>query len=411
MADGDLARLLDGAAEVISERELAQRLEGGRPLRVKLGIDPSRPDLHLGHTVVLRKLRRFQDLGHTAVLIIGDFTGRVGDPTGQSEMRPLLSEADIESNARTYFEQAGKVLDIERAEVRRNSEWLSAMTMDDLLRLMAGATVARMLERDDFQARYRAGRPISVVEFLYPLMQAMDSVQVRADVEMGGTDQTFNLLMGRDVQREHGQEPQVVLTMPLLEGTDGKRKMSKSLDNYVGVTDPPDEMFGRLMRVPDELIPKYLLLCTDGGRESAEAVERGLADGSVRAVDAKRGLAGEIVRLYHGERAAKEAQGRWQKVHSEREIPEDMPQARVPPNLVRDGRVSLVHLVAGLGLAASNSEARRLVHQGGVRLDGEPVADPDEAFDPIELGGRVLSVGRRRFVRLLPPAGGDAGAG
>lgn len=400
MTSSDLWSLLAGAADVIPQEGLEAKLDLGRPLRVKLGIDPSRPDLHLGHAVVLRKLRQFQDLGHTAVLIIGDFTGLVGDPSGQSESRPMLAPEEMEANARTYFEQAGHVLDMDRAEVHHNSEWLSGLSMADVLRLTSNYTVARMLEREDFRGRYEEGRAISIVEFLYPLMQAYDSVAIRADVEMGGTDQTFNLLVGREIQRAYGQEPQVVFTMPLLEGTDGVRKMSKSYDNYVGLTDPPEEMFGRLMRIPDGLIAKYLRLCTPLPAEEVDRIEAGLGDGTLNPVEQKRRLAREVVDLYHGAGAGPDAQERFLLVHREREIPEDVEAAEIPPDVVRDDRVWLPRLLAELGLVASNSEGRRAMQQGGVRLDGEPVVDPDAELGAEELRGRVLQVGRRRFVRL-----------
>jgi tyrosyl-tRNA synthetase len=400
MAADALERLLSGAADLIPERELERRLELGRSLRVKLGIDPSRPDLHLGHAVVLRKLRLFQELGHVAVLIIGDFTGLVGDPSGQSETRPMVSAEEMAANARTYLDQAGLVLDLDRAEVRHNSEWLGAMTMKDVLRLTSSYTVARMLERDDFRARYREGKPISVAEFFYPLMQAMDSVAIQADVEMGGTDQTFNLLAGRDIQQAYGQEPQVVFTMPLLEGIDGERKMSKSLDNYVALTDPPEEMFGRLMRVPDWLIPKYLRLCTDVDPAEVAAVEAGLADGARHPGGEKRRMAREVVALYHGAEAASAAEARFDQQFKLHEIPDDVPEVDIPPAAMRSERVSLARLMAAVGVASSNSEARRLIGQGGVRLDGEPVGDPEAELDVAEVRGRVLQVGRRRFVRL-----------
>jgi len=396
-----LVRLLSGAAEVIPEDGLRDKLALGRPLRVKLGIDPSRPDLHLGHAVVLRKLRQFQDLGHLIVLIIGDFTGRVGDPSGQSETRAFLSEEEIEENARTYLEQAGAVLDMERAEIHRNSEWLAPLTMADVLKLTAQYTVARMLERDDFRQRYQEGRPISVVEFLYPLMQAMDSVAIRADVEMGGTDQTFNLLVGREIQRAYGQEPQVVFTMPLLEGTDGRRKMSKSYDNYVGLTEPADEMFGKLMSIPDELIAKYFVLCTDFGPQEAAAIEAGLADGSLHPARKKRDLARAIVDLYHGVGSGKEAEARFDLVHRDREIPSDVEDAPIPSSVVKDGRVWVPRLLAELGLVSSNSEGRRKIRDGAVRLDGVPLSDPDAEVPEAELRGKVLQLSRRRFVRLV----------
>ncbi len=395
MGSSALDRLLAGAAEVIPENGLPEKLSLGRPLRVKLGIDPSRPDLHLGHAVVLRKLRQFQDAGHVAVLIIGDFTGRVGDPSGQSETRPFLSEDEIDANARTYLEQAGRVLDMEGAEVHRNSEWLAEMDMSDVLRLTSSYTVARMLERDDFAGRYADGRPISVVEFLYPLMQAMDSVAIRADVEMGGTDQTFNLLVGREIQRAYGQDPQVVFTMPLLEGTDGQRKMSKSFENFVGLTEPADDMFGKLMRVPDELIAKYLLLCTDLDPSGVARIEAGLGDGTLHPNEQKRRLAREVVDLYHGAGAGAEAESRFELVHREREIPEDVEEAVLP-----EGPFWLPRLLSELGLASSNAEARRLIEQGGVRIDGETVTDPSAELRREDLVGRVVQVGRRKFVRL-----------
>lgn len=401
MTSSQLPRLVAGAAEVIPPDGLEQKLAAGRPLRVKLGIDPSRPDLHLGHAVVLRKLRHFQDAGHVAILIIGDFTGRVGDPSGQSETRPFLSEDEIEANARTYLEQAGKVLDMGAAEIHRNSEWLAKLDMAAVLTLASSYTVARMLERDDFHRRYREGKPISVVEFLYPLMQAMDSVSIRADVELGGTDQTFNLLVGREIQRAYGQEPQVVLTTPLLEGTDGERKMSKSFDNYVGLTDPPEEMFGKLMRIPDHLIAKYLLLCADLDPEEVAKIEKGLADGTQRPVEQKRRLAREVVDLYHGSGAGAQAEDRFDLVHKEHEIPEDVAETAIPESVVRDGRVWLPRLLAVLGLVDSNAEGRRTIEQGGVRIAGELVEDPDSEVPVDALRGRVVQIGRRKFVRLV----------
>jgi tyrosyl-tRNA synthetase len=405
----DVARALEvlrtGAAEIIPEDELEAKLarsgaRDGRPLRVKLGIDPSAPDLHLGHAVVLGTLRRFQDLGHVAVLIVGDFTGRVGDPTGQSETRPMLTPGALEANARTYLEQADRVLDLERAEVRRNSEGLAGLRFEDVARLASVLTVARLLERDDFAGRYRDGRPISLSEFLYPLMQGYDSVAVEADVELGGTDQTFNLLVGRDVQRAHGQEPQVAFTVPLLPGTDGVRKMSKTFDNQVGLTDPPEEQFGRTMSIPDNLIATWFRLCTGLGPEEVGSIERGLADGTVHPNDAKRRLAREIVARYHGDDAAREAEGRFDRIHRQHELPEEVPESPIPADAVHDGRVWLPRLLTSTGLASSNADARRLIEQGGVRLDGDPVSDPDAEFDVEALTSRILQVGRRRFVRL-----------
>ena len=401
---GALQVLRWGAAEIVPEDELQAKLARsageGRPLRVKLGIDPSAPDLHLGHAVVLGTLRRFQDLGHVAVLIVGDFTGRVGDPTGRTETRPMLTPEALETNATTYMEQADKVLDLRRAEVRRNSEWLSGLGFEDVARLASVLTVARLLDRDDFSDRYRAGRPISLSEFLYPLMQGYDSVAVQADVELGGTDQTFNLLVGRDIQRAYGQEPQVAFTVPLLPGTDGERKMSKTFGNDVGLTDPPEEQFGKTMSIPDDLLPMWFRLCTGLGPEELAPIERGLADRTLHPAEAKRRLAAEIVTRYHGTEAAADAEERFDRVHRQHAIPEDVPDSAIPPDAVHDGRVWLPRLLAATGLASSNADGRRLIEQGGVRIDGEVVDNPDVEFDPVDLAGRVVQVGRRRFVRL-----------
>lgn len=400
--------LASGSVDLVPTGGLEQRLEQRRPLRVKLGVDPSRPDLTLGHAVVLRKLRQFQDAGHVAVLIIGDFTARIGDPSGRSETRPMLMEQEIRANADTYLAQAGKVVDVEAAEIHGNAEWTAGMDMDELVRLASTATIAQMLEREDFRDRYRGERPISVVEFLYPLFQGYDSVAVRADVELGGTDQTFNLLMGREVQRAYGQEPQVVLTLPLLEGTDGIRKMSKSLDNYIGLTEPPDDMFGKLMRIPDDLITKYLRLTTLVEASEVDGIERGLREGTVHPNEAKRRLAREVVDLYHGLEAGAAAEERFNAVHREREMPEDVQEVRVPVSVFgeeKDGvRVVYVPaLLEAMGLVTSRSEARRLQAQGGVRRDGAPVPDEDisiEGDPPGHLAGSVWQVGRRKFARL-----------
>ncbi len=404
-AEEQLDVLTTNAAEVVPRDELEAKLqrsvEEGRPLRVKLGIDPSRPDLTMGHTVVLRKLRQFQELGHTAVLIIGDFTGLVGDPSGQSETRPMLTPEEMEANARTYFEQAGLVIDVGAAEVRRNSEWLGKLSMADVLRLTATTTVAQMLERDDFQARYREGRPISIVEFLYPLMQGMDSVNVRADVELGGTDQTFNLLMGREIQRAYGVEPQVVLTMPLLVGTDGQKKMSKSLDNWIGITEPPVEMFGKVMSIGDKLVLPYFALLTDHDQDQLRGIEERVLRGGSEAAEAKRRLARELVATYHGKSEGRAAEARFDEVHKRREIPDDLPTATLPAGAVEDGKIWLPRLLAELGLVESNSEGRRMIAQGAVRIDGDLVTDDGLELRPEQVAGHVLQVGRRRFVRLI----------
>jgi tyrosyl-tRNA synthetase len=402
MGPEDLPSLLAGSAEVVPAEELERKLTLGRPLRVKLGLDPTAPVVTLGWAVVLHKLRQFQDAGHTAVLIVGDFTAQVGDPSGKTETRPRLSQEEVRGYAEHLLDQFWRILDPERTEVRYNAEWLEPMSMEDILRLSASTTVARMLERDDFAKRYAEGKPISIMEFLYPLLQGMDSVAVEADVELGGRDQTFNLLVGRDLQREFDQEPQVALTTPLLVGTDGVQKMSQSLGNYIGITDPPDEMFGKLARVRDELIPTYRLLALDFFRDPTEAerVEKGLEDGSLDAWDEKRRLAREVVDLYHGQGSGAGAGERFERVHRERELPEEVPNLAIPPDLVIDGRVYLPKLLAVLGLADSNSHARRLIEQGGVRLDGQPVDGDTLELPANELKGRVLQVGRRGFARL-----------
>jgi tyrosyl-tRNA synthetase len=388
-ADESLTRLLAGSVEALPEGRLAQQLEEGRPLRVKLGIDPTAPDIHLGHIVVLNKLRAFQDEGHTVVLIVGDFTARVGDPSGRSAERPTLSGEEIDANAKTFQQQAFKVLDPERTEVRRNGEWL-AMEAAELFALARRFTVARLLERDDFTKRMEREEAISLLELLYPVLQGYDSVAIDADVELGGTDQKFNLLFGRDVQQSFGRPAQSILTMPILPGTDGVRRMSKSLGNYVGVTDAPGEMFGKLMSVPDDVMDQYHLLLL--GEE---------LDPQSHPNEAKRSLARRLVERFHSAAGAQEAESRFDQVHVRGEVPDDVPEAVVRPG--DDGEVHLPALIAGeFGL--SSSEARRLIQQGGVKLDGEAVA-PDRLDIPAgELEGRVLQVGRRRFRRLAAPA-------
>ncbi len=384
----DLAR---NAVEVLPEGRLAEQLAGDRPLRVKLGIDPTTADIHLGHTVVLEKLREFQDAGHQVVLIIGDFTARIGDPSGRSSTRPLPAPEEIEANAATYQEQAFKLLDRERTEVRFNSEWLR-MEPEALLGLLAQTTVARLLERDDFQKRLGANEPIAALELLYPLLQGYDSVAVEADLELGGTDQKFNLLFGRDVQAAYGQAPQSILTMPILVGTDGVQKMSKSLDNYVGVTDAPEEMFGRLMSIPDEAMDDYYRLLLGGARPE-EAPNQ-----------AKRALARRLVDRFHGEGEGAAAEERFNRIFVERSAPEEMPEVPLAGYL-GDGedRVHLPRLLAG-AFGLSSSEGRRLIQQGGVKLDGEPVAADAMDLEANGLEGRVLQVGKRRFARLVAGA-------
>ena len=400
MGPDDLSTLLAGVAEVVPAEEFERKLGLGRPLRVKLGLDPTAPVVTLGWAVVLRKLRQFQDAGHVAVLIVGDFTARVGDPSGKSETRPRLSKEEVLGYRDRLLEQFWLVLDRDRTEIRHNSEWLEPLGMEGILKLTASYTVARMLERDDFAKRHQSGQPISIMEFLYPLLQGMDSVAVKADVELGGTDQKFNLLVGRDLQRDEGQEPQAALTMPLLVGTDGVNKMSQSLGNYVAIADPPDEMFGKLVRVPDDLISEYRRLTLDffGDPTEADRVSAGLADGSLEPWGEKRRMARQIVDLYHGPGGGEGAEARFDQIHRDHELPDEIEELPIPEDAVRDGAVYLPRLLAGLGLASSNSEARRLLEQGGVRLDGEPLGGEDAR--PEALRGHVLQVGRRRFVRL-----------
>jgi len=387
----DLDILARGAEEVLPAGELAKQLAGGDPLRVKLGIDPTAPDIHLGHVVVLTKLAQFQQLGHRVVLIIGDYTARVGDPSGRDSQRPILTPDEIDANAKTFQDQAFKVLDREATEVRFNSEWLD-MPAQELFQLMAKVTVARLLEREDFTRRMQADQPISALELLYPILQGYDSVAIRSDVELGGTDQKFNLLFARDIQRAYEVPEQSIMTMPILPGIDGVRRMSKSLDNYVGVTDPPEEMFGKLMRIPDEAMGTYYELLL------GESVPEG------DPMAAKRLLARRIVERFHDSAAAEAAEARFDTVHVAREIPEDIPElslAEADGVQENGGDVHLPALIAGV-FGISSSEARRLIAQGGVKLDGEGV-DPDRLdLSAGELGGRVLQVGKRRFVRLNP---------
>ncbi|MBI4279075.1 MAG: tyrosine--tRNA ligase [Armatimonadetes bacterium] len=393
-----LTILRRGAAEIINEEELLAKLRQGRPLRVKLGIDPTAPDIHLGFAVVLRKLRHFQDLGHQVIIVIGDFTGLIGDPSGKKETRPPLSPEEVARNAATYREQYGKILDPAKTRVTFNSQWLGPLAFHDVIRLAARTTVARILERDDFTERLREGRPIGVHEILYPLCQAYDSVVLEADVEMGGQDQKFNNLMGRDLQREHGQEPQIVFLMPILVGLDGVQKMSKSLGNYIGIAEPPDQMYGKVMSVPDDAMAQYFTLCTDVPLDEISAIGRGLAGGTLHPRDVKRRLAREIVTIYHGADAAAAAERAFDRVFVERDLPEDIPEVTLSPEDVRDGRIWVVRLLVLAGLTESNSEARRLISQGGVSIDGSRCTDIDAEIEVRP--GMVLRVGKRRFARL-----------
>ena len=382
------AALARGTVEVISQAELEAKLKLGRPLRIKLGMDPTAPDLHLGHSVVLKKLRDFQRDGHTVVFLVGDFTAMIGDPTGRSETRKPLTRDQIAANAETYRGQVFKILDPERAEVRFNSEWMDALNVRDLIKIAAILSVARMLERDDFEKRLEAGDPLFLHELLYPLIQGYDSVALEADIELGGTDQKFNLLVGRDLQRAMGQAPQVVMTMPLLEGLDGVRKMSKSLGNYVGITDSPEDMYGKLMSVPDPLMLKYYEMLTD----IAPAELAKIRSGAVHPMEAKKRLASMIATEYHDDAAAARAQKYFESKHQRREIPEDVPVFRI------DSDMWICELMKQIRFAPSTSEARRLIVQGAVRVDGQVISDVNFRFVPGE--HKVLEVGKRRVARI-----------
>jgi len=393
MTGPGVKQLARGAAEVLPAGELERKLALGRPLRVKLGIDPTAPDIHLGHTVVLRKARDFQDLGHEVQLVIGDFTGRIGDPSGKSEARRQLSAQEVAANAETYVRQLHRILDPARTVVRFNSEWLGPLQFADVLGLASKATVARILERDDFAARFRQERPIHLHEFFYALMQGYDSVALRADVELGGTDQTFNLMMAREVQRGYGQEPEVAVITPLLIGTDGTQKMGKSLGNYIGITDAPDQMFGKLMSLPDALIRDYLLACTRVPAAEVEELAAAMGRGELNPRDAKLRLAEAVVDLYGGPGAGGRAREEFLRVFSRRELPEEISERRLAP---RWGTTA-VDLLVALGLAPSRSGARRLVQQGAVEVDGARLTDP--AAPVVVRDGAVIRAGRRAYCR------------
>jgi len=385
-----------GAEEIIPEKELKQKLEQSinkdTPLIVKLGCDPSRPDLHLGHGVVLRKLRHFQDLGHQAILVIGDFTAMIGDPSQRNKTRPQLTLEETKANAESYIEQAGQVLNIDSLKIVYNSTWLDAMRFSDVIRLSSHYTVARMLERDDFTKRYKAEIPISIHEFMYPLAQAMDSVELKADVELGGTDQKFNLLVGRDLQREYKQDPQVIITLPLLEGTDGIEKMSKSYGNDIGLTDTPEDMYGKSMSISDEMIEKYFILAADANTKTVSKVKKQLSDSSQNPRDIKRELAREIVQLYHGQNAAKEAEQYFDRVIVNKDAPDEMDQVELSID------TQLIEVVTNEGLTSSKGEARRLIKQGAIRVDNEKITDESH----ILLKGKevIIKVGKRRFIQI-----------
>jgi tyrosyl-tRNA synthetase len=380
-----------GVEEIIPEAELVEKLKEGRPLRIKAGFDPTAPDLHLGHTVLINKLKQFQDLGHEVLFLIGDFTAMIGDPTGKSATRPPLSEEQVKENARTYTEQVFKILDPEKTQVVFNSSWMNDMSAVDLIRLAGTTTVARMLERNDFEERYKSGSPIAIHEFLYPLLQGYDSVVLEADVELGGTDQKFNLLMGRHLQQHFGKKPQVTLTMPILEGLDGKQKMSKSLGNYIGIQDAPNEMFGKVMSISDELMWRYYELLSFRSLEEIEAFKQAVAAGeNPRNIKIK--LAMELVARFHDEAAAQAALKDFETRFSKNAIPEDIPEVSV------QGPLPLANLLKEAGLVASTSEGHRMVKQGAVKRDGEKLTDSREAVAPGTVG--IYQVGKRKFARV-----------
>lgn len=390
-----------GAAQIVPEKALMDKLKRGKPLNIKLGVDPTAPDIHLGHAVPLRKLRQFQDLGHQVTLIIGDGTALIGDPSGRNSTRPQLTREQIKENAQTYVDQAFKVLDPEKTTLRYNSEWILSLCMEDLLKIASNFTVARILERDDFHNRYTSELPISLHEFLYPIMQAYDSVVIKADVELGGTDQLFNLLAGRELMEKMGMEPQVCLTLPLLEGTDGVKKMSKSYGNYIGLTDAPNDMFGKVMSIPDELMVKYYRLASTVPVDQIDAIEKGLAADEIHPNRCKRDLAQNIVAAYYDEEAAKEAEAAFDRQFKQHEVPEDIPEfaADLTPN--EEGTVYLAKLIADSGLTKSTGDARRMIDQGGVKINGEAVAAKAYNVAPESLLGAVIQVGKRKFVRLV----------
>lgn len=384
-----------GSVEVISEDELVKKLNRGKPLLVKAGFDPTAPDLHLGHTVLIHKLRQFQELGHKVLFLIGDFTGMIGDPTGKSETRKALTRDDVAKNAETYKEQVFKILDPGKTDVRFNSEWMDKMTASDLINLAAKYNVARMLERDDFNKRYKSGQSISIHEFMYPLIQGYDSVALKADVEIGGTDQKFNLLVGRELQRDYGQEPQVVLTMPLLEGTDGINKMSKSLGNYIGITEPPKEIFGKVMSITDDLMFRYYELLSHISTQELNELKEGIKSGAIHPKDTKVRLAKEMVARFHGKDAAGQAAEEFSNIFKAGGLPDDIEEK----DIICEGEsLSVTVTVARAGLAPSNSEARRLIQQGGVSVDGTKVTDVNTEL----AAGKeyLIQVGKRRFARV-----------
>ena len=399
--DEQMRIITSGAAKIVPEADLKKKLERGVPLNIKLGVDPTSPDLHLGHAVPLRKMRQFQDLGHRVTLIIGNGTATIGDPSGKNSTRPQLTQEEVEANAATYVAQAMKILDPEKTTIVHNGDWMFPMGLAELLSIASKFTVARILERDDFTKRYQSQTPIALHEFLYPIMQAYDSVKIEADVEMGGNDQLFNLLAGRELMEKMGMEPQIALTMPLLEGTDGTRKMSKSYGNYIGLTDAPADMFGKTMSIPDEMIGKYYRLASSLTPAEVDEIDAALADGSANPYELKRALGRDLVTTYHSAEAAVEAEAEFDRVHKNRDLPTDIAEVSVEVAVNDEGLVYLPAVLQAAGLVPSAGQARRDIDGGGVKLDGEPVAPKTYNVDPASLKpGTVLQVGKRHFARL-----------
>lgn len=399
-AEEQLHIIASGVDSIVPKEDLLKKLKRGEPLNIKLGVDPTAPDIHIGHAVPLRKLRQFQDLGHRVTLIIGDGTALIGDPSGRNSTRPQLTREQVNANAQTYVDQAFKILDKEKTDLVHNADWILDLKMEDILGLLSKFTVARILERDDFSNRYHSNQPISLHEFIYPVMQAYDSVVIKADVELGGRDQLFNLLAGRELMEKMGMEPQVALTLPLLEGTDGVQKMSKSYGNYIGLTDEPSDMFGKVMSIPDELMVKYFRLASTMPVDEVDRIEEGLKNDELHPNKVKRQLARNIVAAYYDEQTAADAEGQFDQVFKNHEVPDDIPECSVDLTPNDEGKVYLAKLLADAGLASGTGEARRLIDGGGVKINGEAVPAKQYNVDPSALAGATLQVGKRKFVKL-----------
>ena len=400
-AEEQLHIIASGVDSIVPKEDLLKKLKRGEPLNIKLGVDPTAPDIHIGHAVPLRKLRQFQDLGHRVTLIIGDGTALIGDPSGRNSTRPQLTREQVNANAQTYVDQAFKILDKEKTDLVHNADWILDLKMEDILGLLSKFTVARILERDDFSNRYHSNQPISLHEFIYPVMQAYDSVVIKADVELGGRDQLFNLLAGRELMEKMGMEPQVALTLPLLEGTDGVQKMSKSYGNYIGLTDDPSDMFGKVMSIPDELMVKYFRLASTMPVDEVDRIEEGLKNDELHPNKVKRQLARNIVAAYYDEQTAADAEGQFDQIFKNHEVPDDIPECSVDLTPNDEGKVYLAKLLAEADLASGTGEARRLIDGGGVKINGETVPAKQYNVDPSALVGATLQVGKRKFVKLV----------